>query len=172
MNPGRRLFLQNAALSVAAASLIPSAFAQKPLDSQRQIFSPENLTLFDGVSIQTFEPWVGATFGVSLNNKPRGSLILLSVDAMNPEAQDEPSSSNTVRSVGLVLRPASGPAMTNFALHFRGSGAALPQDTYLLSHNWLGTFPLLLVPSGLSGPRPTCTAVFSVLNPAGLKKSE
>jgi len=169
MNSARRLFLQNAALSVAAASLAPSVFAQKLLSSQPQMFSQENLTALDGISMQTFEPWIGSTFRVSLNNKSKGSLVLVSVNDMTTETKDAGSSSIAAVPVGPVRRSLSEPAMTSFALHFRGSGAALSQDTYMLSHDWLGTLPLLLVPSGLSGSRPTCTAVFSLLSQTGSK---
>jgi len=164
MNPARRLFLQNAALSVAAASLAPSVFAQKLLSSQPQMFSQENLTALDGISMQTFEPWVGSTFRVSLNNTSKGSLVLVSVNDMTTETQGAAGSSIAPGSVRPALRSLGGPATASFALHFRGSGAALSQDTYMLSHDWLGTLPLLLVPSGLLGSRPTCTAVFSLLN--------
>lgn len=36
----------------------------------------------------------------------------------------------------------------SFALHFRGGGISLPQDSYLVEHAALGTFRLFLVPSG------------------------
>src|SRR5256714_10119065 len=35
-----------------------------------------------------------------------------------------------------------------FTLQFRGGGRALPQNTYMITHPSLGTFALLLVPSG------------------------
>jgi hypothetical protein len=35
-----------------------------------------------------------------------------------------------------------------FTLQFRGGSHALPQDTYMITHPSLGTFALLLVPSG------------------------
>jgi len=35
-----------------------------------------------------------------------------------------------------------------FTLQFRGGSRALPQDTYMITHPSLGTFALLLVPSG------------------------
>lgn len=36
----------------------------------------------------------------------------------------------------------------SFALHFRGGGISLPQDSYQVEHAALGTFRLFLVPSG------------------------
>jgi uncharacterized protein DUF6916 len=35
----------------------------------------------------------------------------------------------------------------NFILVFRGNAPALPQDTYMVEHESLGTFPLFLVPA-------------------------
>jgi hypothetical protein len=35
----------------------------------------------------------------------------------------------------------------SFTLHFRGGGAALPQDTYVIEHPSLGTFRMFLVPT-------------------------
>ena len=164
MNPTRRVFLQNAALSVIAAGLPSAAFAQKLATDKNPAFAPENLTLFDGVSSRTFESWIGASFRVSLNKQPRGSLVLLSVDEMNTEAMGTPGNPEIVTRIGRVPQSANGPMTTSFALHFQGSGTPLEQNTYTLSHDWLGTFPLLLVPSGLHGPRSTCTAVFNQLN--------
>ena len=170
MNPTRRIFLQNAALSVIAASLTPAAFAQTLVTDKNPAFAPDNLALFDGVSSQTFEPWIGASFRVSLNKQPRGSLVLLSVNEMNTEATGTLGSPEIVTRIGRVPQSANGPMTTSFALHFQGSGTPLEQNTYTLSHDWLGTFPLLLVPSGLHGQRPTCTAVFNQLDQARPKK--
>jgi hypothetical protein len=173
MTPTRRLFIQNAAFSVIAATLFPAAFAQKPPKSQGQTFNPDDLTALDGVSMQTFEAWIGSSFRVSLNNKTLSQLVLLSVEEMNTGAKEESSAGQAViRRTSPVSQAPPGPAVTSFALRFQGSGAALKQNTYLLSHNWLGNFPLLLVPSGLSGSRPTCTAVFSMLDQRGPKRLE
>jgi len=164
MNPTRRVFLQNAALSVIAVSLPSAVLAQKPVKAPDLTFTPDNLSLFDGVSSQTFEPWIGSSFAVSLNSKPRGSLLLLSVDEMNNQATDTPAGREIVPQSSRASQSAGTPTTTSFALHFQGSGAPLEQNTYTLSHEWLGTFPLLLVPSGLPGPQPTCTAVFNQLD--------
>ena len=48
----------------------------------------------------------------------------------------------------LGAAPGVEPGSENFVLIFRGTTAPLPQDTYLLEHNALGTFPLFLVPGG------------------------
>jgi hypothetical protein len=169
MSQTRRLFLHNAAFSAVAAGLFPTAFAQELLNRRSETFSREDLAVLDGVSMQTFEPWIGSRFLVSLKKKPLGSLILLSVDKIDPPADDSAGSTNGAHQSGPVPRP--GPAVTSFAIRFRRPGKPLPQDTYTLSHDWLGKFPLLLVPSGLTGPNSTCTAVFSLLEQAALKKS-
>lgn len=171
MNSTRRLFLQKAALSIVAVNFPLSAFCQKLLNSQTKGFDPETLAIFNGVSSQTFEPWIGSRFRVSLNNKPRGSLVLLSVDDADSETgsetsagtKQEPYRANTVRRIGPVSGSSKESAITSFSLHFQRVGNALPQDTYMLSHNWLGTFPLFIVPSGLSGAQSTCTAIFTLL---------
>jgi len=168
MGSTRRSFLQRAALSALAVNSPLGALAQKLLNGPGRGFEPETLAIFNGVSRQTFEPWIGSRFLVSLNNKPQGLLLLLSVDDAAPEAspetKDEPYVANTVRRTGLIPRTSSESAITSFSLHFQRIGTALPQDTYMLSHDWLGTFPLFLVPSGISGAQATCTATFALLN--------
>ena len=172
MDPTRRLFLRDAALSVIVASVAAPAFAQKPIIPRNEIFAPENLSTLDGISAQVFEPWIGSSFRVSSGNKSMGSLILLSVLEAGSETKNIASNPSLVRRVGQVPQATSGLAVTSFSLRFQSSRATLPQDTYLLSHEWLGTFPLLLVPSGLSGTHTTCTAVFSLLTRAGIQVRE
>lgn len=157
MSPTRRLFLQNAALATIAANLPFRAFAQNHFISEKG-FEPENLTLFNGVSRQTFEPWIGARFFVSLNKRPMGSIVLLSVDDLDPNAKTMPDSAEIPIRGSSVTRAST---ITGFSLQFKRTGTPLHQDTYLLSHDWLGTFPLFLVPSGLPGVQSTCTAVFA-----------
>lgn len=157
MSPTRRLFLQNATLATIAANLPFRAFAQNQVISEKGV-EPESLTPFDGVSRQTFEPWVGARFLVSLNQKSMGSLVLLSVDDLDPGTKTTPDSAGMPIKGGSVTRAST---ITGFSLQFKRTGTPLRQDTYLLSHDWLGTFPLFLVPSGLFGVESTCTAVFA-----------
>lgn len=68
----RRFFLRNAALSLLAVKLPLIAFAQNHLNGQGSDFDPESLAIFDGISHQTFEPWIGSRFRLSLNNKSLG----------------------------------------------------------------------------------------------------
>lgn len=111
MNSTRRLFLQKAALS---------AFCQKLLNSQTKGFEPETLVIFNGVSRQTFEPWIGSRFSVSQNNKSQGSLVLMSVDEIDTTGKDASDSTNTVRRVRAVPRPSKASAITSFSLRSRG----------------------------------------------------
>lgn len=105
-----------------------------------------------GVTAETFAAWIGSQFRVTLNRQPAGTVTLLSVTTLEPK----PGASSAVRAV-------TSPAITSFALRFSKTGAPLTQETYTLEHDWLGTFPLLLVPSGTHATPATCTAVFSLL---------
>jgi len=163
----RRLFLQRAAFSIIAANFPLLASAQELFGSPAKGFDPESLALFDDVSAQTFEPWIGSRFRVSLNGQTRGSLVLLSVNEIGTEPQEDPDDANVILKMTPVSRFSNQSAITSFSLNFRGSGAALSQDTYMLAHDWLGNFPLFLVPSGLSGANATYTAVFSLLPRTG-----
>ena len=91
MNSTRRLFLQKAALSIVTANFPFSAFCQKLLNSQTKDFDPETLVIFNGVSRQTFEPWIGSRFSVSQNNKSQGSLVLMSVDESTLRGRKHPT---------------------------------------------------------------------------------
>jgi hypothetical protein len=166
MNLTRRLILRNAAFSAIAANLYPVAFAQKHLIGQDEAFNDENLATLDGLSMQSFEAWIGSSFHASLNRKPMGALTLLSVEDMSAKTSDAPASGVLAGPTGQILPPGREPA-ANFSLHFRSSEVVFAQDTYLLSHDWLGTFPLFLVPSGPATRRPTCTAVFNQLDRPG-----
>jgi hypothetical protein len=169
MKSTRRLFLQGAALSALATGFPLSTLAQELLNSGAKGFDPEVLAIFDGVSAQTFEPWIGSQFRVSLNNLQQGSLVLLSVEEAEARASveltAEPSLENPLHRIGPLPSTSNAPAMTSFSLQFQRTGSPLRQETYMLSHDWLGTFPLLLVPSGLAGTPSTCTATFTLLKP-------
>jgi len=171
MSPTRRMFVRNAALSAIAARFLPAAFASDRSGDRNETFSEENLVPLISASMKTFEPWIGSRFQISLNRNPKGSLVLVSVEDLSAKAREELNSAGDFHRIGPAPLPGDESSVSSFALHFRGSGTALPQETYLLSHDWLGTFPLLLVPSGLSTRRPTCTAVFTLIDKqAGLKR--
>jgi hypothetical protein len=170
MLPSRRFFLRNAALSLLAVKLPFSAFAQNHLNGQGNDFDPESLALFAGVSRQTFEPWIGSRFRLSLNNKSLGSLVLLSVREISGDAKEAPDDATEIPRAGPAHGASHQSAITSFSLRFQGTGAALPQNTYMLAHDWLGSFPLFLVPSGRKGTGSTYTAVITLLPVTELKK--
>jgi len=163
VSSSRRLFLQNATLALAAVMFPIGGLSQNQLHEQSEAFDPENLTIFSGVSSQTFEQWIGSRFRVSLGKQSQGSLLLTAVSVMkaaNPQAHEI---ANLQPEAGSIFVSLNQPSVTGFSLRFQRSGTPLQQNTYLLDHNWLGTFPLFLVPSGLSARSSTCTAVFSLL---------
>jgi len=167
MGSSRRRFMKNAALFVTAAAVFPlNAPPQDQLKDHDETFDPEKLAIFAGVSPATFEPWIGSRFRVSKKSKALGSLVLLSVNVVETA---KPKVSAPVRfqdnSVS-ISRFVKTLEINTFSLRFRRSGSPLPQDTYTLDHNWLGTFPLFLVPSGLTGQTSTCTAIFALLSQA------
>ena len=141
------------------STLSPLAVAQRHLQSHGEAMDDETLSIFDHISTATFEQWIGSSFQLSLNGKPMDKLVLLSVTKTNP-----PEAVNSSGREGKVPTASAGPSISGFSLRFRGTGNALPQDTYTLTHSWLGTFPLFLVPSGTGGARSTYTATFNVLD--------
>jgi len=163
MKPTRRLFLHNAAVTAVAAGFLPAAFASERLAGREKAFSQKDLAAPGGISMRTFEPWIGSSFQVALDRKPMGKLVLLSVEDMSPGSTDSASGAAPGGRSAPGLRTPLVPQTTSFALHFKGSGAPLPQDTYQVSHDWLGEFSLFLVPSGLSRRPSTCTAVFTLI---------
>jgi hypothetical protein len=168
MNPTRRSFLKRVAIATIAARFSSLVFAQQQLENRSVVADADSPSVFDGVSPQTFERWIGGNFRLSLRNRQLGSAVLVSVKNINaPAALDDSTAS---RMVGRVPRRSVGPAITSFSLRFRKVGVSLPQDTYTIDHDWLGTFPLLLVPAGTSGGQPTYMATFSVLDQPGSKK--
>jgi hypothetical protein len=159
MSLTRRRFIQTASLSVLASAACPVAFAQSGFEPKDDLFDPEHLTVFNGVSPQSFESLIGETFAVRDASRPLGSLMLLSVAAGAPV-----QAATKVPMVGRVPKPSQRP-LTSFSLRFQGSGAALEQGTYTLEHETLGSFPLFIVPSGSGAEPPTSTAIFNLLGP-------
>jgi hypothetical protein len=100
---------------------------------------------------------VSSSFGVRLGSLTTAWLTLLSVEDMN---QKTPAL-GAPASFGLNSLKSRPPVVDTFALHFHGTGEALPQGTYELEHHTLGTFSLFIVPSGAT----TYAAVIShILN--------
>jgi hypothetical protein len=163
VSSSRRLFLQDATLALATVMFPMGGLSQNQLHDQSDVFNPENLTIFFGVSSQTFEQWIGSSFRVSLGKQSQGSLLLASVKVTEAAKSQAREGITFQPGAGVIFGSLKQPSVASFSLHFQRSGTPLQQNTYLLDHNWLGTFPLFLVPSGLSARLSTCTAVFSLL---------
>jgi hypothetical protein len=159
MATSRRHFLQDAAIVAAATAFPCGALAAIPA-------AIDNENALANLSAATFEPWIQSRFEVSRNSRSEGSLLLIAVNEAKPvKAGATPGN----RTVGPGISPLSAlttPKVDSFTLQFQRTGAPLPQETYTLKHAWLGTFQLLLVPSGIGGRISTCSAVFSLLFPA------
>jgi hypothetical protein len=168
MNPTRRSFLKRVVMATIATKFSSLAFTQQQPENRPAATDAESPSVFDGVAPQTFERWIGGNFRLSLRNRQLGSAVLVSVKNINAPAALDDSAAG--RMVGRIPKRSVGPAITSFSLRFRKAGVPLPQDTYTIDHDWLGTFPLLLVPAGTSGGQPTYTATFNVLDLPGLKK--
>jgi hypothetical protein len=170
MKSTRRRFLAGAALAISGASFARLMAQQSP-KIRGGLFDPDSLSILEGASAQTFERWIGSSFRISLNGRPVGSLVLVSVDEPGTDTSTfNDRSRASVRPLNRIVaaQESEAPSTTTFSLHFQASGKALPQDTYLLSHDWLGTFPLFLVPSAPGG-KAGYTATFTLLNDAARK---
>ena len=164
MNPTRRSFLRAAAMAALASKLSLIAFTQQRLQNQTEVMDDESLSIFDGISPETFEQWVGSSFQLSRSGKQVGTVVLMSVKKTG--STDKPDATKpAVATVRAAAASSTVPSIYSFSLQFRGRGNALPQDTYTLTHSWLGKFPLFLVPSGPGARQSTYTATFNILNP-------
>jgi hypothetical protein len=161
----RRRFVHSATLSVLAGAALRSAWAQKEVDLSRATFGPENLVAFNGLSMQAFQALKGETFAVSSGDRDLGSMTLLSV-TQYVLPTPAPVKNRVIVLARQPLRPAQ--SLSGFAVQFLGSGAALPQGTYTLQNDSIGSLPLLLVPSSLGTSPTTYTAVFNFLVASGM----
>jgi len=150
MQPTRRQFVRLAAGFVFCAQFPFRGIAQNHSSGVDRATETEDPLA--GVTAETFSAWIGSQFRATLNRQPAGTLTLLAVTTIEPK----PGTISAAKAV-------TSPAMTSFALRFSKTGAPVTQETYTLEHDWLGTFPLLLVPSGTHTTPATCTAVFSLL---------
>jgi hypothetical protein len=152
MKNDRRNFLKIASLSAAASAVVPKGFA---LTARHAPAALSDSTVLIGLSAASFRPWIGSRFG--LVDRSGGYLVLLSVDE-----QVEAAAIVGARVVGQTALNKQPSYTASFALRFRIVGIAgqLKQETYLLTHNGLGRFPLFLVPSG-DPAKHTCSAQFS-----------
>ena len=165
MNFTRRQFLETASITALAGVLGASALAQRGRDGNEEIFSPDRLTIFNGVSPQTFKSLIGEAFTASLDREAVGSLTLIEVGSAESARQAHQATSG--RMLGNIPKP-SQQVIVCFTLRFQGEGSQLKQNTYTLEHPALGTFPLFIVPAGPEANPPTYTAVFNQLAEAAL----
>lgn len=137
MTSSRRSFLHKAAVFAAITVASTTGFAQS---ERRELTTNERFGLQTLASDpqETFEPWIGGKFRLSLWGKSLGTLVLASVESsffprtqpgMNPMFMSAP-----VRELKSTI------------LEFTYGGKILPQETYTLTHDWLGTFNLLVEP--------------------------
>jgi hypothetical protein len=152
----RRRAIQLASMSAFAAAA-GSAFAAGGSQSDK-VFSDQNLSLYGNLSAATFQPWVDTDFAVSGQKGAKDTMTLKSVSDLT--ALELATNGATGQTNGSP----SPRQVTGFMLKFQGTGAALPQDTYVLSNHALGSFSAFLVPAG-SG-RPHYTAIFASVPPA------
>jgi hypothetical protein len=158
MSLTRRRFIETASLTMLATAALPAGLAQSAAKLSGTPFDPEKIAVLDGVSELTFKPFIGEGFAVIQANRKIGSLTLLSVTSAGsaPESPQAQSARSAPKHVGAPI--------TSFSLRFKGSGAPLPQATYTLDQDSLGTFPLFLVPAGPGVNPQTYTATFTLLD--------
>jgi hypothetical protein len=147
MSLSRRQFVYAASLSVVAASASPSLFAQGGAQAAGETITDEGGETLATFSLADFEGLIGARFSISLARRSLGTVALIAATAaVSPQG----------------AKQIQGRAVEGFSLRFRGAGATLPQDTYLMEESSLGAFPLFLVPDGPVGSnRPTYLAIFT-----------
>jgi hypothetical protein len=93
-----------------------------------------------------FEGAVNSSFEVRLSSGDRNFLVLASVaDCDSVKAVSEANFA-----VPAPHHRTPAPRTEAFALNFYGTGPKLPQDTYTVIHQSLGTFDIFIVPSGNS----------------------
>lgn len=160
MSVTRRQFLETASITALVSVLGPSALAQRGRDGNEDTFSPDRMTIFNGVSPQTFKSLIGEAFTATLDGKAFGSLTLIEVSSPDSAKKGQPVAGS--RLVGNVPKP-SQQSTINFKLRFQGESVPLKQNTYTLAHPALGKFPLFIVPAGPESKPPTYTAIFNQL---------
>ena len=150
MPVSRRGFIFAGQTLLAAAALPMKFFAASVPEAG--VSNTPNMTSW---TKNTFQPLVSSSFRVHTGQLANTWLTLLSVQDMNAKTPAASGAAGFALSL-LKTRPA---VLDTFALHFQGTGEALPQGTYELEHHTLGKFSLFIVPSGAT----TYTAVISHL---------
>ncbi len=167
MSLTRRRFLESASLTVLASAALPAAFAQSTHGLKDDPFSPEAADVLANASEETFKPLIGESFEVM---KGGGRLDTLTLQEVNPAAfkpaASKPRAEGASAAESRIAAKAPGQAVNSFALRFHGSGAStLPEGTYTVDNEALGSFPLFLAPTGPDSDPHRYTAYFSLLVP-------
>ena len=162
MSVSRRRFFQSVTLSFLGSVGVPSLLSQVSVRFGGTLrdapLPPDNQIAFGGLTQLTLQRLVGESFAVSADGSSFGPITLIAVSALatpKPVLQRIPL-------VGRVPGPSSQ-KITGFTARFEGLAEALPQGTYTLTNQSLGSIPLLLVPSQPGLSVTTYTAVFSFL---------
>jgi hypothetical protein len=153
-------------MSALVTAVGPVAFAASAGSQNDPRFNDSNLAALDNLSLEFFEPWLGAKFKAS---SPARQTTLTLISAAGFPAEPAGSSASTPpnrNATGKVLsglppEASSGAKVKGFSLRFQGSGSILPQDTYTLSNSAVGIFSVFLVPCGKAGAAPAYTAIFA-----------
>jgi hypothetical protein len=152
MAVSRRTFLVAGQTLLAAAALPLKFFGAGTLESDSA-----NTAKLASWTKGTFQPLVSSSFAVHSGSRTTAWLTLLSVEDMNSKTPTK----TAPMAFGLKTL-STQPTVDTFALHFHGTGEALPQGTYELEHHSLGRFSLFVVPSGTT----TYTAIISHIESA------
>jgi len=153
MPVSRRSFLVAGQTLLAAAALPLKFFGAGTLES-----ASANTAKLASWTKGTFQPLVSSSFAVHSGARTPTWFTLLSVEDMNSKTPTE----TTPLAFGVKPPSLPQPTLDTFALHFHGTGEALPQGTYELEHHSLGRFSLFVVPSGTT----TYTAIISHITSA------
>ena len=153
MPVSRRSFLVAGQTLLAAAALPLKFFGAATLET-----ASANTANLVSWTKGTFQPLVSSSFAVQSGARTTAWFTLLSVEDMNSKTPTK----TAPLAFGLKTLSLPPPTVDTFALHFHGTGEALPQGTYELEHHSLGRFSLFIVPSGTT----TYTAIISHIESA------
>jgi hypothetical protein len=155
MPVSRRSFLVAGQTLLAAAALPLKFFGAATLE-----IGSTNTANLASWTKATFQPLVSSSFAVHSGARTAAWFTLLSVEDMNSKTSTE----TAPMAFDLKALSLPQPTIDTFALHFHGTGEALPQGTYELEHHSLGSFSLFVVPSGAT----TYAAIISHIETATL----
>jgi hypothetical protein len=137
-------------MSAVLTAVGPAAITAFAAVAKDPRFSGSNLAVYDNLSAEFFEPFIGAQFEATSPSQPEFALKLISVESF--PARSEKS--------GVTPKPKAQP-VSGFSVRFQGIGHAFPQGTYTLSNSGAGSFSTFLVPSGKDATSATYTATIA-----------